>query len=107
MIMGVVARVLASVMLLWALSAHPYGYFTLMRFVVCAVAIYCALQASSQRKEEWTWILAGIAILFNPLIPFHLNRQIWSILDVAVAILLVVSIFFVRGRIAKKPESKE
>jgi predicted permease len=77
-----------------------------MRFIVCGVAIYCALQASSQRKEEWMWVLGGIAVLFNPLIPFHLSRGLWSIVDIIVGITLIISIFFVRGGKAKNTESK-
>jgi len=83
-------------MLIWALAYNEYGYYTLLRFVVCFVAAYCAVKAYSQHKEEWTWILGGIAVLFNSIIPIHLNRGLWSVIDIVIAIVLLASLFFVK-----------
>lgn len=96
--MGIIGRIIASGMLVWALADHAYGYFTLLRFVVCLVAAYNSFVAYSLKKEEWTWILGGIAILFNPIMPFHLNRHLWTVVDIAVAAVLVISLFFVKGK---------
>jgi len=104
MIFPLVGRIVASGMLIWALDDHPYGYFTLLRFIVCVVAAYCTYAAYSQKNEQWTWTFGAIAVLFNPIIPFHLNRQIWSIIDVISAIVLLISIFFVKGEKPKTPE---
>ena len=96
MIPGIIGRIIASGMLVWALDDHVYGYYTLLRFIVCAVAVYCAFLAYSQSKEDWTWIFGGIAVLFNPIIPIYLNRELWSVIDVIVAGVFVVSFFFVK-----------
>jgi len=100
MVLALVGRIVASGMLFWALAGHPYEYFTLLRFVVCVVAAYCAVLANSQKNDQWTWTFGAIAILFNPIIPFHLNRQIWSVIDLAVGVVFAISIFLVpiRGR---------
>jgi uncharacterized membrane protein len=98
MILGIVGRIIASGMLVWALAHHEYGYFTILRFVVCIVAAYCGIRAYSEHKEEWTWILGGIAVLFNPVIPIHLNRELWSVIDIIVAIVLIVSFFFIKTK---------
>jgi len=107
MLSAIVGRLVAIGMLAWALAEHPYGYFTLMRFVVCVVAAYCASQAYSQKKEEWTWIFGAIAVLFNPIIPIHLNRELWTVIDVITAIVLIVSLFLINLKKVKQRESFE
>jgi hypothetical protein len=55
-------RIVAAGMLIWALDNHPYGYFTLLRIIVCCVAAYCAVLANEQKKNSWTWTLAVVAV---------------------------------------------
>lgn len=93
MALGIIGRLVASGMLFWALADHPYAYFTLLRFVVCAVTAYCAVLANSQKNEQWTWVFSVVAVLFNPIIPVHLNRDIWIVIDLAIGIVLLVSLF--------------
>jgi hypothetical protein len=93
----IIARIAAAIMLFLALGRLPYGYYTLLRFVVCGTAAYGAYFASTeQKKPAWAWIFGIIAVLFNPLIPIHLTRDIWAVIDVAVALLLFVSLLFLR-----------
>jgi uncharacterized membrane protein YccC len=94
----IVARIAAAIMLFLALARLPYGYYTLLRFVVCGTTAYGAYFASTdeQKKPAWAWTFGIIAILFNPFIPIHLSRDIWAVIDVAIALVLVVSLLFLR-----------
>lgn len=73
-----------AALLLIALLPLPYGYYTFLRLTVtisAAFAIY-----SFWEDTPWlAWIFISVAILFNPLIPVYLDRQIWAILDVITA----------------------
>lgn len=91
----IVAKLLAVGILLGALADHAYGYYTLLRWIVCGVAAFSAFRASEIQKTGWVWVLAIVALLFNPIIPVHLNREIWAFVDVGVALLLLASIFAV------------
>jgi len=102
MSLAFIGRIFASAMLFWALAQNPYGYFVLLRLVVCFVAAFSASLAHSQQKRQWTWTLGGIAILFNPILPIHLTRGIWSIVDPAVGGILLASIFFVKDKASSK-----
>ena len=74
-------------------SGLPYGYFTLMRFVVCAVAIYLAYNKYKENKESlWIWAFGFVAILFNPIIPIVLKRDVWEKIDLATGIFFIASI---------------
>ncbi|MCF7815717.1 MAG: hypothetical protein K9M10_03280 [Candidatus Pacebacteria bacterium] len=74
----------------------PYGFFTLLRFVVFAMTAYVAWIAYEQQKEKWIWIFGFLAVLFNPFFPIYLNRGLWSIIDLLTGLFLVVSIFVLK-----------
>jgi len=100
--LSVIARIGRSVLLFWALSRHPYGYFTLLRWVVCATAVYTAYVSTTVNRTPWAWVFGLIALLFNPLIPARIDRATWAYLDVAIGILFLLSVFFVRENFSTK-----
>ena len=89
---AIVGKLVAAGLLFGALGRHPYDYYTLMRWVVCGVAAFGAFQAFVSGKNGWVWALAIVALVFNPLIPVHLKRETWAIIDSSAAILLLISI---------------
>jgi hypothetical protein len=80
---------IAAVALLLALAPWPYGYYLMLRVVVCGAGIFCGvmLWKSSDRGRALTIALFVTALLFNTFIPAHLTRAIWSVLNVAGTIL--------------------
>jgi hypothetical protein len=95
--------IIASAFLFIALfDGLPYGYFTLLRFVVCAVGAYLAYEIYEDYKESlWVWAFGFIAILFNPIIIIHLQREQWWVIDLIVGIFFVLSIFLIKFKIKK------
>ena len=90
-----ILTLIASAFLFVALTdGLPYGYFTLLRFVVCAITAYLAYLAYEKNKDSlWVWIFGFLAVLFNPLIIIQLKRAQWTPIDLIVGIFLIVSIF--------------
>ena len=89
-----IALLIATAFLFLALfNGWPYGFFTLLRFVVFASIAYIAWMAYEQKKEKWVWVFGFLAVLFNPFIIIHLNREIWSVIDLIVGIFMIVSVF--------------
>ena len=80
---------IAALMLFGALGDWPYGYYQLLRFVVCGVGGYTAFVAYEWQKLWATWLFALIAVLFNPLIPIHLPREVWQLIDVTCIFLFI------------------
>jgi len=68
----------------------PYGYYTLLRLVVCGVSIYVVLEAKKSKLNSWMWGMGFIALLFNPLIPIHLNKGLWAVIDLGVAAVFAI-----------------
>lgn len=64
--------------------------------MVCGTAVFIAYTAYISKRIIWAWIAGFTALLFNPLIPIHLDKEIWVSIDIIVAILFFVSLFIVK-----------
>jgi hypothetical protein len=80
---------IAAAMLLAAVLPWPYGYYQLLRVVICGVGGYFAYTAHTWGKTWAVWVFGVIAVLFNPLLLVHLTREIWAVIDVVCATLFV------------------
>jgi len=85
-----IPAIIAAVMLLGALADLPYGYYQLLRFVVCGVAVYIVYTAYTWQKMWAMWLFGFIALLFNPFIPIHLSKELWQPIDFVCAILFTI-----------------
>lgn len=93
-----IPRVIGIAMLAWALvPANPYGYYIILRFVFCGVCAFLAFKVSEQQSIGWAWALGITAVIYNPIIPVHLTREIWSIVNIATIALLAGSIAVLNG----------
>lgn len=96
---NILTLVAAAFLFVALISGLPYGYFTLMRFVVCAITVYLAYVTYENKKDSlWVWVFGGIAVLFNPIIIIHLAREVWWPIDLIVGIVLLVSIFILKPK---------
>ena len=93
-----IITVIAIAVLLLAIPSGiwPYGYFVLLRWVITGAALYNIWVAYNLQKMGWVWIMGGIALLFNPIVPLHLDKSIWQVLDLVAASIFLVSIFKIR-----------
>lgn len=70
-------------LLVLALLPWPYGYYNFLRLTVCAVAAWIAYTQWKQDDAVSGWVvaLAATSILYNPVVPIYLTREIWSVLN--------------------------
>lgn len=62
----------------------------LLRVVVCAACAFLAVaEHEAGGKGGWKIGLIITALAFNPLVPLSLTREVWAVLNVAVAIFLL------------------
>jgi hypothetical protein len=90
--------IVPTILLCFALARLPYGYYALLRIVVCVAAGFLAWSEYQQirRLSGWGVALALAAVIFNPIIPVYLTRGVWAYIDLAVAVLLMVHMFAAR-----------
>jgi len=74
-------------------SGLPYGFYTFLRLIVSISAIYYVWLIKDENKNWIAALFIVIATLFNPIIPIHLTRQIWFIVDIVVASFYSCNIF--------------
>ena len=74
-----------------ALFPWPYGYYNLLRLTVCGVSAWIAYEQWRQDDAVSGWVVAfgAAALLYNPVLPIHLTRGIWSVLNVVTAALFL------------------
>ena len=78
----------------------PYGYYVFLRWVTCSMAGFTAYIAYQWEAKWAIWIFILIAILFNPVIPVHLTKEIWPFVDIICA-----TIFGIGAFTLKKPQN--
>jgi|GEM_PF-1730584 len=70
-----------AVVLVIALILNPrdadQGYYDFLRLAVTGVAVYLALRAYRLKQTAWLWVMAGVALLYNPVFRVHLDRDDW------------------------------
>jgi hypothetical protein len=77
-----IAWLIAAVMLVFAAAEkQPDSFYTLLRWVCCAVFAYSAVISFQMKRTLWLWIFAALAALFNPIFPAHLDRTQWIVAD--------------------------
>ena len=84
-------RLVPAALLFLALLPFPYGFFVLLRLVVCCAAGLLTYHEYSLRGRVsgWTIVLACVVLLFNPIIPIHLTREIWAPINIVTGLLMV------------------
>ena len=62
----------------------PYGLYVLVRLVVTAAAVYGLFVLRGHVIADSVG-LALVALLFNPIVPVHLPKLLWVLIDLGVA----------------------
>jgi len=78
---GVIAIAWLAVAL--GLLPMPGEYYILVRIFFCGLSLYFLAKPARVRDVE-KWILVGLAVLYNPLVPIEIgSRALWNVVSVA------------------------
>ena len=69
---------------------HAYGFYVLLKLVICGGCAFLAGNASEEGRKNMVWVLGGLAVLYNPIVRFPLGREIWSVANIVTIIGLVI-----------------
>jgi hypothetical protein len=77
---------IAAIAVAVGLLPMPYGYYMLLRLFLCGVSIYYLSSIPGVRDGE-KWVLTGLAVLYNPLVPIELgSKPLWSIINIGTVV---------------------
>jgi hypothetical protein len=90
------AWLIGAVMLVFAAAEkQPNNFYTLLRWVCCAAFAYSAFTAHERNRVAWVWIFGVLAMLFNPIVPLHFQRDTWQMIDwVTISVIVVAGVAF-------------
>lgn len=95
--MPIAAIYICAVMLFLGVATLPYGYYTLLRLVVCGVAAFAAFITYERKNKILPWVFGFLALLFNPIVKIHLPKGVWALIDIGTGIFLLAMANAVRS----------
>lgn len=88
----------SGVFLLLAIpSGWPYDFYILLRWIIFITSLIVAIGFHKSDLNGWMMVFGGVVFLFNPIIPIHLAKSSWVLIDFVSAIL-----FFIASSSTKK-----
>src|SRR5207302_9856511 len=73
-----IAWVIVAVILVFAAAEkQPDSFYTLLRWICCAVFAYSAVASFQTKRLLWLCIFGVLAVLFSPIFPLGLDRNAW------------------------------
>lgn len=82
------ASLTATVAVLIGFADLPYGYYMLLRLFLCGVSLFFLLGAKLSLEDWARWVLGGLAVLYNPVLPIRLREKgLWEVLNIATVVL--------------------
>ena len=77
-----IAWLIAAVMLVFAAAEkQPDSFYTLLRWICCAVFAYSAFTSYQVKRVLWLGIFVVLAALFNPIFLSLRDRSLWIVAD--------------------------
>jgi hypothetical protein len=73
-----------GVLLLIAAAPLPYGFYTFIRIIICGFSTVLSYNnfKTTHNNSIWPWFFLLLAVLFNPFIPIHMEKNVWMIIDI-------------------------
>ena len=84
-------KIILSILFLICLLDMPYGYYQFVRFIGMIGFGLLAFE-NYQNNQTWFVIWISSALLINPFFKIALGRDMWNIVDVIWAVLLIMSL---------------
>jgi small basic protein len=84
---------LATISVAVAILPLPYGFYMLLRVIICLTAVMGFIRAREEQRTTWLWIYVVIAVLYNPVLPAHLIlKPLWFVANLVTIVLLWVGL---------------
>jgi hypothetical protein len=91
-----IAWLIAAVTLVFAaVEKQPDSFYTLLRWICCAVFAYSAVTSFQMQRMLWLGIFGVLGIVFNPIFPLPLDRGLWIVADgVSIGAMVIAAFAF-------------
>jgi hypothetical protein len=86
-------KIIVIALSLYALNDLPIGFYQVLRWTIFLSSIYLSYLNYRGDRQKFLWVFIPIGILFNPIVPFILEKNTWHIIDVIIALIFAISMF--------------
>ena len=77
--------------LLAIIPSWPYFYYQVLRWVISGSSLIVAWKYYEFNRSGWVLVFGAIAIIFNPILPFYMNRSSWTGIDFITGLLFLLA----------------
>jgi len=89
-----IAVLLSTILVVLGLYKLPYSFFMLLRIVLCITAAIGVKRARDTTHNNWVWVYAILAVLYNPVLPVRLgDKSSWVLLNGITVVIFWVGLF--------------
>ena len=82
----------------------PYNFYIFLRIAVTGTLTVVLFRVYPRREIFWSVALGLIALIFNPIAPFHFSKDSWRLLNILAAITLGTLIAMSKTSTLKEPK---
>jgi hypothetical protein len=97
--LSLLARILLMIVIFIGILNQPYSYYQFLRIFVFIISIILTIHGFRKvNKTGFEYLYIGLAILFNPIFPIYLTKEVWVIFDIISVISLGISLALDKNR---------
>ncbi|MTI22693.1 hypothetical protein E1176_16795 [Fulvivirga sp. RKSG066] len=89
----VLIKLILALGLLICLLDMPYGYYQFIRFAALVGFAILAFNCYESNNQQLAIFYVVLALLFQPFLKISLGRELWNVVDVIAAVILIGSTF--------------
>jgi len=103
----VILATVATAAVVLGLLDMPYGFYMLLRGLLCLAAAFGFAAARRRGDLPWSWAYGALAVLYNPVLPVHLGaKDLWILVNVGTLLVLWVGAIRFRGVLSTQADTK-
>lgn len=95
-----IASIIGLVLLFLALLNLPYEYYIFLRWAITIIALFITF-VIWDKLENMKWMSVIIAIIYNPIVPVYLSRNVWILIDILSGLIFLIILFMYKKRAAQ------
>lgn len=88
-----ILKILAIILLLWSLDKHSMTYYHVLCIFVFGISLYSTFYYTERNKILIAWIFGFILVIFNPIIPLPIHKELWIFIDLVTALFMSITMF--------------
>ena len=96
----IIPQIFIIILLLNAMAYNPYSYYIFLRWAIFLVMLF-NLYNYIKRLDKSFFVFVAILIIYNPIRPVYLTREIWSVINLATIITILITIYWYLKEIRK------